>query len=465
VTERSAEEREAARLERERRRAARGSAAPETPAEPPQAAAAAPASAPEPPTREAPEPPAHQASAAYDYEEDADGRGPVADGEGPLGVKRVSRLQGMRERDRASRPREPRRAVRPRRRVRSRGGRIFAALALILAAAVIWFLYELFQPFHGSGHGHVTVTIPPHASSSAVGDLLARKGVISSSFFFELRATVDGERSDLRSGTYHLKLGMSYGDVLKILTKAPPPVPTTTLTLIEGKSRQQIDALLRHQGIRGSYLAATRHSHLLNPAQFGAPRNTPDLEGFLFPSTYQLRKPVSVSALVDDQLKTFKSRFGGVNLSYARSKHLTPYDVLKIASIVEDEAAVVHDYPLVASVIYNRLRDHIPLGMDSTTRYEFNDWNHPLTNSQLAAPSPYNTRRNAGLPPIPIGNPGMAAIDAAAHPARTSYLYFVAGVCGNGRSVFSSNYQQFLRDSAKYQNARAKRGGRSPVNC
>ena len=138
--------------------------------------------------------------------------------------------------------------------------------------------------------------------------------------------------------------------------------------------------------------------------------------------------------------------------------------MLTIASIIEDEAATHHDYPLVASVIYNRLKDHIPLGMDSTTRYEFNDWTHPLTSTQLAAHSPYNTRVNLGLPPTPIGNPGMTAINAAAHPARTKYLYFVAGVCGNGSSVFSSSYQQFLRDSARYQNARARRGG-SPVHC
>src|SRR5215475_5283008 len=100
-------------------------------------------------------------------------------------------------------------------------GRIIALLLLILAAALIWFLVELFQPFHGSPHGTVTVTIPPHSSSSQVGDLLEHAGVISSSFFFDLRATLAGERSDLRSGTYRLQLGMSYGSVLKVLTTPP----------------------------------------------------------------------------------------------------------------------------------------------------------------------------------------------------------------------------------------------------
>ena len=139
--------------------------------------------------------------------------------------------------------------------------------------------------------------------------------------------------------------------------------------------------------------------------------------------------------------------------------------MLIIASIVEREAATAGDRPLVASVIYNRLADGIPLGMDSTKRYEFNDYTKPLTASQLAAPSPYNTRLNRGLPPTPISNPGLAAIQAAAHPAHTHYLYFVVKPCGNGASVFSSNYSQFLADSARYQRARLAKGGRSPTKC
>jgi uncharacterized YceG family protein len=178
-----------------------------------------------------------------------------------------------------------------------------------------------------------------------------------------------------------------------------------------------------------------------------------------------LTEPISVNQLVAKQLTAFKREFASVDLRYARSRHLTAYDVLIIASIVEKEAATAHDRPLVASVIYNRLKDHIPLGMDSTTRYEFNDYDRPLTTSQLSARSPYNTRLHAGLPPTPIGNPGLAAINAAAHPATTSYLYFVVKPCGNGASAFESSYQSFLADSARYQRARTQRGGRSPARC
>ena len=164
--------------------------------------------------------------------------------------------------------------------------------------------------------------------------------------------------------------------------------------------------------------------------------------------------PVSIGALIADQLTAFKQHFRTVGMGYARSKNLTPYDVLIIASIIEKEAATRHDFPLVASVIYNRLRDHIPLGMDSTTRYEFNDYTQPLTQSQLSSPSPYNTRLHDGLPPTPISNPGMTAIDAAAHPARTNYLYFVVKPCGNGESVFESA----TRSSCRTRRATSRRG-------
>ena len=172
----------------------------------------------------------------------------------------------------------------------------------------------------------------------------------------------------------------------------------------------------------------------------------------------------SISALVADQLTTFKKRFATV-LGYARSKHLTPYDVLIVASIIEKEAATAHDQPLVASVIYNRLHDHIPLGMDSTTRYEFNDYTKPLTQSQLSRGLRTTRVCMPGSRRPRSATPASRRSGPRANPARTNYLYFVVKPCGNGASVFESNYSKFLQDSARYQSARARRGGRSPANC
>ena len=402
------------------------------------------------------------------YDDEHDGPD-VPDGdevtEAPAGTRRVSGLERGRSERSVRRARRPRTPVRQGGgRVRRWRGRIGAAVAIVLALVVLWFLDQLFQPFHGAGHGRVTVVVPPHSSASQVGDLLANEGVVSSAFFFELRAGLAGERSDLRSGTYHLQQDMSYGDALKVLTTPPPAAKVTKLTITEGRTRAEINALLHAQGIRGSYLAATRRSPLLRPSQYGAPAMTPSLEGFLFPSTYQLVDPIRIGNLVADQLKTFRTRFATVNLGYARSKQLTPYDVLTIASMVEAEAQTEHDRPLIASVIYNRLRDGMPLQIDATTRYATGNYTRPLTDSELNSPSPYNTRIHKGLPPTPIDNPGMASIEAAAHPAQTNYLYFVVKPCANGEQVFTGSYQQFLHFANQYQQARARRGG-SPVHC
>ncbi len=368
---------------------------------------------------------------------------------------------GSRQRRAAPQRRRPTRPSRS----RKWGGRFLAVLALALAGGVIWFMFELYQPFHGSPHGSVTVTIPPHSSSGDIGDELARDGVISSSFFFDLRATLAGERGDMRAGTYDLQQGMTYSAVLKILTTPPTAARVTNITIIEGRTRAQINDLLKVQGVKGSYFVATRHSPLINFAAYGAPRHTPDLEGFLFPDTYQLVEPISIPALVSDQLKTFRTEWGQVNLGYARSQHLTPYDVLIIASMVQAEAATAHDRPLIASVIYNRLRLGMPLQIDATTRYATGNYTQPLTNAELNSSSPYNTRIHKGLTPTPIDNPGLASMQAAAHPAQTNYLYFVVKPCGNGEQVFTSNYNQFLADAQKYQQARSARGGKSPERC
>ena len=289
--------------------------------------------------------------------------------------------------------------------------------------------------------------------------------MISSSFFFELRATLGGDRDELRSGTYHLRQGMSYGDVLKILTTAPPAAKVSNLTIIEGKTRSQISALLRSQGIRGSYLAATRHSPLLDPRRYGAPRSTGSLEGFLFPSTYQLRDPIKRFGAGHRPAQDVPPAIQEGQPRLCEKQALDALRRAHIASIVQAEAETAHDRPLIASVIYNRLRLGMPLQIDATTRFATGNYTKPLTDSQLNSRSPYNTRNRKGLPPGPIDSPGLAAIQAAARPAHTKFLYFVVKPCGNGEHVFESSYQKFLADARHYQSARTSRGGRSPENC
>ncbi len=174
------------------------------------------------------------------------------------------------------------------------------------------------------------------------------------------------------------------------------------------------------------------------------------LEGFLFPDTYDFDRKSTSPQVVGNQLGEFTSQWGRLNLSYARSKNLTPYDVLKIASLIEGEVSVPSERPLVAAVIYNRLRDGMTLGIDASLRYGLHiPPTQSLTDSELASDNPYNTRKFPGLPPTPINNPGAASLEAAAHPAHVDYLYFVRKP-DHRHHYFTSNYQDFLQHEAEY---------------
>ena len=249
-------------------------------------------------------------------------------------------------------------------------------------------------------------------------------------------------------------------------SNAAPP-PTTTIRQLrqfrvvfpEGFTRAQMAARVgavakiarreSHRKVKlseGAYLAATAKPRLV--PGFGT-KKVP-LEGLLFPDTYDFDRSSTSAQLVTDQLQEFTSTFDGLNLAYAKSKNLTPYDVLTIASMVEGEAQVPSERPLVAAVIYNRLRDHMPLGIDATLRYGLHiPPTQSLTESELHNPTPYNTRVHLGLPPTPINNPGLASLEAAAHPAKVDYLYFVRKP-DHRHHYFTSNYQDFLNHEAAY---------------
>ena len=152
-------------------------------------------------------------------------------------------------------------------------------------------------------------------------------------------------------------------------------------------------------------------------------------------------------------------------MRYARSKNLTTYDVLIIASMIEREVQVPKERKLVAAVIYNRLHDGMPLQIDATIRYASGNFTKPLSPSELQLDSPYNTYTNSGLPPGPIGNPGLASIEAAAHPAQVPYLYYVVKPNTCGEHTFATTEAEFNRAKAAYDEARAANGRQRAHPC
>ena len=433
--ERTPEEREAARLEREAKRAAQqGRPPPERPQKPPPP--------PPRPPRKPPPPPPPAEPVARPTE-------PLELPAEPLAAPPPRVDHAANRRARAREILQRRRASGKREKKPGRGRRRVLPLAVVgvVVAAVGWVLLSLFQPLKGDGDGSVRVSIPRGSGLHDIADVLEQRGVVSSAFFFEIRARLGGRGGDLKAGAFKLRRDMSHIAALDTLEKGAPDA-VVRITVPEGRSRREVKRTLPG-GLKGDYTAESRRSRLLNPRSYGAKRAR-NLEGFLFPASYEMRRGRPVKQLVDLQLRAFRREFRQVDLRRAKRRNLTAYDVLTIASMVEREAQLPRERGLIASVIYNRLREGIPLGIDATVRFATNNWSRPLTQSQLSTDSPYNTRSRRGLPPGPIGSPGLAAMRAAANPRRTGYLFYVVkpGTCGE--HDFSKTDAEFQRDVDRY---------------
>lgn len=348
---------------------------------------------------------------------------------------------------------------------RRSGLAVIAAAAAVLVLVVGWFFVTFFQPFKGAGgSGEVSLVVPQGADVGTVATLLSEKGVVSSAWRFRWRTSLSGKAADFKAGRYTFGRGMSYAGAIDLLADGPN-AKITTVTVPEGRSRWETAQQVRELGLTGDYFKASEKSAELDPRRYGAPRSVASLEGFLFPATYELPAGADVDELVRQQLHAFKKQIGGVDMSYAKRKNLNVFDVLTIASLVEREVSVPSERARVAAVIYNRLKAGIALGIDATSRFETRNWTQPLTNSVLRSDTPYNTRINKGLPPGPIGSPGLAAIEAAAHPARSSDLYYVANPCKPGTHTFTKTWEEFERAVERYNQARERAGGKQPSGC
>jgi UPF0755 protein len=251
------------------------------------------------------------------------------------------------------------------------------------------------------------------------------------------------------------------GDDPPAPAETTPPLARLRIIFPEGFTRREMadrveavrEIAIEKRGVtprltRTGYLEASGAA--VPPAEFRKDWKLSSIEGFLFPATYEFTKLTSSGKLVRDQLRAFRRQWRRVDMRYARSKNLTPYDVLIIASMIEKETVAPEERRLVGAVIYNRLRNGMQLGIDATIRYGRNVLGtEPLKESDLESDNPYNTRKRLGLPPTPIANPGLASMRAAANPARRDYLYFVRKPDGV-HHFFTASESTFCHKSLEY---------------
>jgi UPF0755 protein len=346
----------------------------------------------------------------------------------------------------------------PRRARLTRRGRItvvLVVLALLIAMpALAGYMYLSSIGFvGGSSPGQrVEIVIDEGTGVAEIGKLLERKGVIKSAFGFRLATYLDGGAEDIQAGRYELTTGLTARDALAMLLGEEPASleEFLTVTIPEGSWLTEFAVAVEEQtGVsEKEFLAAATSGRIRTPI---LPDDVDTLEGLLFPSTYQVDTAVSADALVRRFLGTFEEQAADVGLARkAESLGVTPYEAVVIASMIEAETRIDDERPKVARVIYNRLERGWALGIDATVLYALGDRRAQLTTSNLAVDSPYNTREVAGLPPTPIGAPGLASLRAAVEPADGEWMYYVLADCA-GRHAFSVTDSEFLEDKAAYQ--------------
>jgi UPF0755 protein len=257
-----------------------------------------------------------------------------------------------------------------------------------------------------------------------------------------------GKADGILAGTYELTRGMTLDEILDVLSTPPAAVPTVRVTIPEGFRLTQIaDRVHDDVGI-----PATAFSAALDKPGVALPPYLPasaaSAEGFLYPATYEVPEgETDPEVVIRMMLRAFRKEAASLHLGAgARRLHLTPYEVVTVASMIEKEARVARDRPLIASVIYNRLRDGMPLGIDATLLYDDPTPDGTLSDADLASDSPYNTRIRTGLPPTPISSPGEDSLEAALHPAETNLFYYYV-LCGaDGHHRFATTYEEHLRN-------------------
>jgi UPF0755 protein len=260
-----------------------------------------------------------------------------------------------------------------------------------------------------------------------------------------LRGT--GKADAIRAGSYTLTTNMTLDEAVDVLSAPPPAVPTARLTIPEGYRLTQIAERVHEElGLDEDRFVTLSEGKEWSLEPYLPPGK--GTEGFLFPETYRFSTNTSARDVIQRLLDQFATEAEGLDWADAKALGVSDYEIVVIASMIEREAAVASDRPKIAAVIYNRLAEGMPLGIDATVGYIDPDPSDGLTVSDFEIDSPYNTRLHAGLPPTPIASPGIASLRAALAPADVPYLYYV--LCGdNGEHRFSVTYDRFLSDKAE----------------
>ncbi len=317
---------------------------------------------------------------------------------------------------------------------------IIVAIAALCVGGLAWLVYgDQRYPTALSD-----VVVPDGSSVSDIARLLEADQIVSSAPVLSLYIRTRGGGERIEAAEYEFPAHETIAQIAARLA-AGGRAPTVWLTIPEGYTAEQIGHKLSVAGLV-SEPAFARTVHARGLLFSGV--STAGLEGYLFPDTYQIPKRTNADDVADMMTRQFQAELPRDYAVAARRLRMSVPQVVTVASMIEREAKVDVERPVIASVIYNRLRLGMPLEIDATIEYALPHHKTALSYADLAVDSPYNTYVHAGLPPTPISNPGKASLAAAFHPASTAYLYYVYK--GGGRHAFSDTLQQHQENVRRY---------------
>jgi UPF0755 protein len=312
-----------------------------------------------------------------------------------------------------------------------------------------WLDQDPAADYAGNGSGSVTIEVTQGQTATDIAHTLFDAGVVKSVDAFVDAAKANPQSTSIQVGFYQLHEKMAAENALELILDTKTSMVSNPLTIPEGKRAKEIVAAIADVG--GFSTKAVQRAYD-NAKALGLPAYAGgDPEGFLFPATYNIAPNATPASLLKSMVDTFDQHASQAKLEQGASAlGRSPYDVVIVASLIQAEASRVHDMAKVASVIYNRLAADMPLQLDSTLHYAVDSRGEVATSEDLRdLDTPYNTYHLTGLPPTPIDSPGDDALEAALHPADTSYLYFVTVNLRTGKTLFAETLAEHNQNRQK----------------
>ena len=299
------------------------------------------------------------------------------------------------------------------------------------------------RPASATNGEKLTITVKPGMTAQDIGRLLYTNGLIKNVTIFRIVAQQNGMENSLQAGDYAFTRGMMLQRIVEMLSKGE--VAYRQITIPEGYTVEQIAKLIETEKL-GSAAQIKSLAQSLAPYDYIGANNQPKVlyksEGYIFPDTYQFSRNITEEEILRTMMAQFDKKFTPRMRERAGELNMSMSEVVILASLVEKEARLEEDRPIIAGVFLNRLKENMPLQSCATIQYILGYPKPELSVQDTEISSPYNTYQNMGLPPGPIANPGLASIQAVLYPAETDYLFFVADK--QGAHHFSKTYEEHL---------------------